>query len=98
MELALALGMTLTELHERMPVTEMALWRAKWNSAPWGDRREDVRHAMRLRSFTAANAKKGKTIPALDEFFPFRPGQKQDTVASLAKEFGKAGNIKVKRS
>lgn len=98
MELALALGMTLTELHERMPATEMSLWRTKWHRAPWGDRREDVRHAMRLRAFIAVNSKKGKTVPDVDAFFPFRAPEKQNSVASLAKELGKAGNIRVKGS
>lgn len=96
MELCLALGMTLTELCERMPATELALWRAKWARFPWGDRREDERHAMRLHAFASVHGKRDRKF-SLSDFYPFKNSQQVDS-SGLLREFSKAGNVIVKGS
>ncbi len=66
MQLALDLGMTLTEINQRMSSSEFSLWSALHQSQPRGVARDDFHHARTATLLANINASKGKSYSVSD--------------------------------
>ena len=66
---------------EKLSPFEWGVWQAYMREQPFGEIREDARHAMRAYMFARANTKKGARVE-LDQFIP---------------KFGPAGPAVIKR-
>lgn len=71
MDLAAHLGMTVAQLQRSMPMREMLLWRVKWQSDPWGERRADLRAAQLLILMTNIHRDKEKHPRPFDDLTEF---------------------------
>lgn len=74
--LALALGMTVAELGERMDSREFSEWMAYYKMEPFGQDRGDIGHAITASVVANANAPKGKKFTPMD-FLPRRKQKKR---------------------
>lgn len=74
--LALALGMTISEMNLRMSAGELNQWRAFERLAPFGDIRADLRNGVLCT--IVSNALGGRSRPG-DYILEFDPNEKQMT-------------------
>jgi len=68
--LALQLGMTVSELMQRMSALEETHWMALYQFEPWGDHRADIRSGQIAQILYNSNVKKGRS-KTLTDFLPF---------------------------
>lgn len=89
--MALALGMTLGELRERMSSAELTGWYAYNAIEPIGDQRADLRMALQMRQ-DAAIASMGKRQYKVEDFMPFKhkPPQQDLTPEQMMAKWKKA--------
>jgi len=76
--LALALGMTVAELLQRMSSHELSEWMAFYKTEPFGDVRGDVQAAVVAQAALAPHMEKGKKPPSLIELMPFAENNKKE--------------------
>jgi hypothetical protein len=85
--LALQLGMTVSELTERLTSAEEAHWIALYRRDPWGEQRGDLRNALLAQLFHNANSKKPKKM---EDFLLFGGKRKEavgDSPDQIRKNF-----------
>lgn len=69
-----------TRMLEEMRPEDLALWQAYFGESPFGEVREDARHAIRSAMFASAHTEKGKRRPKPEDFIPYRQESRQQKV------------------
>jgi hypothetical protein len=89
MFLALSLGMTLSEVRERISAAELSAWFAYYRLEPWGEERADLRSAIVASNVANSNRdpRKRPEPYAPADFMPFgkRNDDKPDAVIGRIK-------------
>jgi hypothetical protein len=95
--LAIALGMTVRELLQRMDSRELVDWIAYWQLEPWGEERADLRAGIVASAATNVWVKKGKRTKPQDFVprygpEPGTPTQPQSEMVRIFKQAASAFN------
>lgn len=62
--------MTVKQMASAMPMREFALWRIKYNTDPWGEKRADLRFARLMALYANAHRSEGTPPFTGEEFMP----------------------------